>query len=97
MDKTAEPLTLQEAKDQVAKNNGWDNWNHIHYSESLSQEAKDILFSMAAEQHASNKCEAAESLLKEVINYDYNHLRKHNVSALTAELSEKIKEFLNHF
>lgn len=70
-------MTLQEAKNQVAKNNGWDDWNHILFSER-SQESKDILFTMAAELYARSKWdEACEETIEDVkcrIGDEYRHI-----------------------
>lgn len=50
-------MTLQEAQEKVAKNNGWEDWNQIYYSADLSQHSKDILFISAAELYAKAKYE----------------------------------------
>lgn len=44
-------MTLQQAKEQIAKDNGWDNWESIS---GRSKHSEGILWTMAAELYASS-------------------------------------------
>jgi hypothetical protein len=63
-------MKLHEAMNETAKSNGWNDWNHIRFSETLSQESKDILFQMAATLYAKSKWEEAIEEMRAISELD---------------------------
>lgn len=56
-------LTLQQAKDEVAKNNGWENWKTM--TEDMSHHNRSMLFEQAAEIYAEAKAKEFAEWLHE--------------------------------
>lgn len=100
-------LTLKEAKEIIAKKYDYPSWQHVRYRatesvfESMSDEAHELSLTSqlsSALESYNRECkrnEELQCLLREILNYDYNHLQSENVSALTVDLSDKIKSALS--